>query len=194
ADYTLKNANDGKLSLMNVEGDTVATVDAPWAVDATGQHLPTYYELIPASNTIRQHVDTKGATYPIAVDPSWWWWTATAAQCAAAITPFLVTGGIAIAAKATVLISKINKLRKVKKFDDAVKKAGGAKQYALLKVKEFYNWVYSKSPNWVKKLLKSPSKLSQTQRDLLKQGSGITYGILASAFGLGSCYELATRK
>ncbi|MBP3223236.1 MAG: hypothetical protein J6M18_04845 [Actinomycetaceae bacterium] len=60
--HTLRYGTDGKLDLMNNQGDTVATVDAPWAMDAVGKHLPTYYELIPASSTIRQHVDTKGAT------------------------------------------------------------------------------------------------------------------------------------
>ncbi|MBP3222695.1 MAG: hypothetical protein J6M18_02040 [Actinomycetaceae bacterium] len=135
AGFTLRYGTDGELDLMSNQGDTVATVDAPWAVDATGQHLPTYYELIPASSTIRQHVDMKGATYPIAVDPSWWWWTKNVISCSVGLGSLLASGGAALASRIPQVVSAINKLAKTKAIAVLVKKVGGAKKaaYALVK-------------------------------------------------------------
>lgn len=47
---------------------TLGTVDAPWAVDAVGTRLPTRYSVLP-DGTLRQHVDTEGAVFPVAADP-----------------------------------------------------------------------------------------------------------------------------
>ena len=45
------------------------TFDAPWAVDADGQELPTAYEVI--GDKLVQTVETDGASYPIVADPSY---------------------------------------------------------------------------------------------------------------------------
>ncbi|MBP3222419.1 MAG: hypothetical protein J6M18_00620 [Actinomycetaceae bacterium] len=189
-DHHLRYGTDGKLDLVNNQGDTVATVDAPWAVDATGQqHLPTYYELIPASSTIRQHVDTKGATYPIAIDPSWWWWTATATTCGIEVGALMATGGVAAAAYISKIVAKINKATKIKKVADAVKQAGGAKEYAKLLAKRAYGIIYDKSPNWIKKLIKRPAKLTWNQI-LIADTISLSWDIIADLAGFGSCVSL----
>ena len=43
-------------------------IDAPWAFDANGKSLATYYEL--HGNRLIQHVETTNATFPIVADPS----------------------------------------------------------------------------------------------------------------------------
>lgn len=43
-------------------------IDAPWAVDADGQPLPTHYEI--SGSTLTQVVDTTGATFPVVADPT----------------------------------------------------------------------------------------------------------------------------
>lgn len=47
--------------------DLVGVVEAPWAVDATGKALKTWYET--SGRELVQHVDTTGARYPITMDP-----------------------------------------------------------------------------------------------------------------------------
>ncbi|GAA3573909.1 hypothetical protein [Kribbella ginsengisoli] len=48
--------------------DLVGVLEAPWAVDATGRALKTWYEAS-AGNELVQRVDTAGAQYPITMDP-----------------------------------------------------------------------------------------------------------------------------
>jgi hypothetical protein len=60
---------DGAGGLVVLQGnDVVATIDAPWAVDAHGRDLPTRYSV--EGDTIVQSVDTADATFPVVADPS----------------------------------------------------------------------------------------------------------------------------
>ncbi len=61
-------AGSGGLLITDVSGSVFyGAVRAPWAVDATGRQLGTTYAL--DGGTIVQHVDTRGAVYPIVTDP-----------------------------------------------------------------------------------------------------------------------------
>ncbi|MGN6610474.1 MAG: hypothetical protein ACTHLJ_01750 [Angustibacter sp.] len=67
--HQLEPADDG--SLIVVDGrSVVGTVAAPWARDARGRSLPTHYRL-QADGTLRQVVDTRGATFPVVADPKY---------------------------------------------------------------------------------------------------------------------------
>jgi hypothetical protein len=46
-----------------------AEIAAPWAKDATGRSLPTWYVLDSSGRFLTQHVDTEGAVFPVAADP-----------------------------------------------------------------------------------------------------------------------------
>lgn len=46
-----------------------AGIAPPWAKDASGRSLSTWYVLDSSRRLLTQHVDTSGATYPIAADP-----------------------------------------------------------------------------------------------------------------------------
>jgi hypothetical protein len=48
--------------------DLVGAIEAPWAIDATGRTLKTWYETSNGTELV-QHVDTTGARYPITMDP-----------------------------------------------------------------------------------------------------------------------------
>lgn len=62
----------------------VATLAAPWAVDANGKSVPTHYEI--NGTTVNQVVDTTPDTaYPVTADPSVAWWVWTTAKCVADI-------------------------------------------------------------------------------------------------------------
>ncbi len=62
---------DGSIEVRDVEGDLLAQIAAPWAVDATGASVPVRYELL--GSTVRMHVQhLQGHAYPVVADP-WWW-------------------------------------------------------------------------------------------------------------------------
>ena len=66
----LRPAGDGAFWVVDVTAErTVGAVEAPWAVDARGTLLPTRYTLLP-DGRLRQHVDTDGAVFPVAADPT----------------------------------------------------------------------------------------------------------------------------
>ncbi|MDO4412779.1 hypothetical protein [Cutibacterium sp.] len=90
--YRLQTRNDGDFNLVSEAGEVEGEIEAPWALDASGKQLPTRFELVD-DHTLRQHVDTEGASFPIALDPSWAWWLVTAGKCAVSVAPLLATGG-----------------------------------------------------------------------------------------------------
>jgi hypothetical protein len=67
AGWRLEQAGAG-YQLTKAGTDLVGVVEAPWAVDANGRALKTWYQAS-AGNELVQHVDTAGARYPITTDP-----------------------------------------------------------------------------------------------------------------------------
>lgn len=68
AGQVARPGGSGGLLITDVSGRVFyGAVRAPWAVDATGRQLGTTYSL--EGGTIVQHVDTRGAVYPIVADP-----------------------------------------------------------------------------------------------------------------------------
>lgn len=61
--------NRGGVTVLDSSGNLVNTILAPWAKDANGKNLPTSYSVV--GNRITQHVDTKGATFPVVADPQY---------------------------------------------------------------------------------------------------------------------------
>ncbi|MGO1409791.1 MAG: hypothetical protein ACTH0V_15225 [Microbacteriaceae bacterium] len=71
--------SDGSAVVTNKDGISVP-VDAPWAVDAAGEAVPTHYKV--SNNELIQVVVPDASTqYPIVADPTWRWdsaaWGAT---------------------------------------------------------------------------------------------------------------------
>ncbi|MBE6475944.1 MAG: hypothetical protein E7Z95_10355 [Actinomyces succiniciruminis] len=68
----LTSTSDGGVVIAEdvANGDIVevASAAAPWAVDANGVNLPTWYEVTESS--IVQHVDVEGAAFPVLADPT----------------------------------------------------------------------------------------------------------------------------
>lgn len=60
---------DGRVSVSSADGDLLAGIEAPWAVDAAGQELPTRYEV--QGSILRQVVETESSTvFPVVADPT----------------------------------------------------------------------------------------------------------------------------
>lgn len=91
--------------------ETIATIEQPWAFDATGQAIPTSYEL--NGNVLTQTVHTTSDTaYPVIADPSWWWWAGTAAACSWSVgSLFSAFGLTAKFARAAKILNRMPKLK-----------------------------------------------------------------------------------
>ncbi|GAA4593608.1 hypothetical protein BJY16_001043 [Actinoplanes octamycinicus] len=62
----LESSHGGGFSLIH-DGAEIGAVEAPWARDAAGRHLPTSYRL--EGDTLIQETDVSGATFPVVADP-----------------------------------------------------------------------------------------------------------------------------
>jgi hypothetical protein len=76
--WTIQEAADGSYDVLDADNrPTGGRILAPWAVDAAGKALPTHFEL--TGQSLRQVVDTEGATFPVVMDPTvtagWWYVT-----------------------------------------------------------------------------------------------------------------------
>ncbi|MFD7904211.1 hypothetical protein ACFV4G_18425 [Kitasatospora sp. NPDC059747] len=67
----------GVLLVDRTTGRADSRISAPWAYDANGRALPTSYSV--DGGTVTQHVDTRGAAFPVVADPhyTWGWITGT---------------------------------------------------------------------------------------------------------------------
>lgn len=61
--------NGAGAAVLDKKGEVIAGVDAPWAKDAKGKDVRTYFSV--EGNTLIQHVahKQKGVTYPVVADP-----------------------------------------------------------------------------------------------------------------------------
>ena len=67
---TLTYLPDDGVAVRDDNGDILGTLDAPWAIDATGASVKTWYEI--RQSTIVQHVEPNSSTqFPIVADPFW---------------------------------------------------------------------------------------------------------------------------
>lgn len=65
---SIEVAENGVLVVLDEEGGVLAAVEEPWAVDAGGGAVDTWYEV--EGTTVIQHVAHRdGATYPVVADP-----------------------------------------------------------------------------------------------------------------------------
>src|SRR5699024_7721426 len=62
--------DDGSALILDADGTVVATVAAPWAFDAQGRPVPTWYTVSDDGRALIQHVEPgDDAIFPIIADP-----------------------------------------------------------------------------------------------------------------------------
>ena len=180
--YTFVPKSDGSLSIRDTLGEEEGEVEKAWAVDADGKRLETSYEVL-GDGTLRQHVNTKGAAFPIVADPSVQWWVVTAAKCAGeiaiAFTPFKV-------AKVVASLNRIIKTSKV--VAKAVKALGGVKNAAVAVMKYSFNLLKSKLGKWGSKM-PSFGISAYVKKHAKSIFSFVGWGIF-DALGFGGCGAL----
>jgi len=114
SEYLGEEFSSGEIFIVNSENIIVGIIDKPWAYDANGEAVETYYR-IDNTNTLTQVVNfTNDNAFPIVADPSAWQVT----KCAAAIT--WVIGSTVFAAA---------KILRIKKY---IATLGGIKSAATL--------------------------------------------------------------
>lgn len=154
---------------VHSELSEIATIGAPWAVDASGTQLETQYEI--EGGVLTQVIRTNKETqFPVVADPSVWWWIGTATTCAAQVGALVVAW-----AKLPSVIAKAQKIvNSSKNLKAAVDKLGGLK----------------KAIEAIKTYATNKNKLTAAQRNSLKAMGAFGVGMLADIFGIGSCVKL----
>lgn len=116
ADVDVVLNTDGSASLSRtVSGEDGASITAnigqiakPWAVDASGGEVTTWYEA--AGSSIIQHVEHESAStaYPVVADPKFWWgWNVYVSNTTIGKITTLLLGGAAASQVARALINFI---------------------------------------------------------------------------------------
>lgn len=68
AGTSLRQLPNGSIDVVGPDGRPVASVNRPWAFDATGAAVPTHYRV--EGSVLVQRVEHRGAVYPVVADPS----------------------------------------------------------------------------------------------------------------------------
>lgn len=71
-------SEDGSIDVLGDDRYSIGTFEAPWAIDANGNMIPTWYNI--EGDTITQVVESNNSTvYPVIADPkfTWGWVTGT---------------------------------------------------------------------------------------------------------------------
>lgn len=174
----------------------VATVDAPWAVDANGVPVATRFEV--DGNVITQVVDLDEATaFPVTADPSWWWWTKKATGCVASAGA-LIGGAVALAAKVHNALKASKAGTKLRSAYKMWLKFGNNNRdrlvNLLLSFQTFGGLVLKHGVSQGLKTFKSKKV------GVAATGAGViafvqnASGLLTDILGLGSCVSLITGK
>ncbi len=189
---------------VEVLSQAVATLEAPWAVDAEGNAVETSYNLV--DGTLVQTVVTdENTVFPVVADPSIReiaWWTATSLSCAAAI--------VAVAVPATALYRAARAAKKIAdtakkaaKASNAVKAVGGPQKAAVVFLKNAINDLRRLVISGAKKLSgkaqtavrkmgeKLPQyQLTSQQKVLISAVGGFGVYQTLDVFGVGSCGQI----
>lgn len=168
-DYDLDVINEADIPPVEDLRAPLAVIASPWAYDADGHSLPTYFQV--NGNQIAQIVDTSAAQFPVVADPSVWWWATKIAGCALEVAAW--------AGAAAKLVSTLARAEKVVRGATKV-----ASFYAQLGGKMDKVWTI------IKKYVKDKSSLTKAQ---IKALEGMLKTVGASIFnilGIGTCWDM----
>lgn len=96
---------DGSVSIRDMQGDLLGGYEAPWAIDANNQRVPTSFRV--EGDTLIQFVDTSATdAFPVIADPSdlWGW-----AHCIGVVT-VTVAGNAFVATKVAKLVTRFGSI------------------------------------------------------------------------------------
>jgi hypothetical protein len=151
----------------------IGAIDTPWAFDADGEAVPTFFEVTGTSLTqVVQHRDGDFA-YGITADPNWLWWTKNIAVCVAEVASIAVPGKAAQIAKK--LATKAKSSKKAKQAKEAIDDAGGF----IKAVKLIATYAKNRGKN-----------MSRTNKLRVERLLGSGSAIVVDVLGLGGCWTI----
>lgn len=187
----LANIPDADTSQDTVK-QSIGTIKKPWAIDATGEVLETYFQI--DGTQLTQVVLTNEETiFPVVADPNVVWWVRQAASCLAG-TATLVAFGPAKVATVSAKVYKILKAGKTMKLRAALAnwnylgKTNSARFAALVKhVKNFAGNIISTKGNfklaWAR--MSTTKAGDQAKKFMINSGSTVI-----DLIGLRACYNI----
>ena len=164
---------DGSVDISNEDQLVVGEVKKPWAYDANGNPVKTWFEI--EGSTLTQHVEFSHDTaFPVTADPEWWQNVGTTAACVGELAAYAVAG-----AKVAQIFVKAEKFIKgSEKMIRLYARLGDKMDSVIDKIRKYFTDRTELSASQVKDI-----------EDLLKLGGGTLVGIL----GIGSCYDLGVQ-
>lgn len=161
---------DGSVFVEDPAGTPTAMIDVPWALDAHGDAVPTFFRV--DGDSLTQVIDTTAVSaYPVIADPDLWFIVANSAGCLAEIAGLSLVG-----AKAVQVFAKADKIIRAAtalgKYYDAL----GGKVDKVLGI--FKKWINNRNSL-------TRAQLSALE-GLMREGAKIFF----NALGLGSCFAL----
>lgn len=174
----------------------VATLSAPWAVDANGDQLATHY--VVDRDSLVQVIDIQEETvFPVVADPSWAWYLRKSAECLASVGFLIASPGAKIASVAAKVVSLLKKAKagsSLKRAYDAWLRLGSYDGERLVNflssmriaVSILRDYGVAQLPA---KMLARGGRVAASYRLILYGGTTV-----ASVFGVGSCFSLITGR
>lgn len=164
---------DGSVDISNGDQIIIGEVKKPWAYDANGNPVNTWFEI--EGSTLTQHVEFSHDTaFPITADPEWWQNVGTTAACVGELAAYAVAG-----AKVAQIFVKAEKFIKgSEKMIRLYARLGDKMDSVMDKIRKYFTDRTELTASQVKDV-----------EDLLKLGGGTLVGIL----GIGSCYDLGVQ-
>lgn len=199
----LENATDEQIDALaaipDEKTETVETtevigeVEAPWAVDAEGNELETYYE-IEDGKIVQTVITDEDTVYPVVADPNIAWWVWTASKCLAGVATLVAFGPGKVATVAA-KVYKILKAGKTSKVRQALanwnylgKNNSQRFQALVYHVKRFASDLKNTRDikrSWAR--MSSTKAGDQSKKFILNAGTTVI-----DIIGLKSCYSLYT--
>lgn len=170
----------------------IGTIKKPWAIDATGEELETYFQTDGARVT--QVVATnEGTQFPVVADPNIVWWVKQASTCLAGVAT-LATFGPAKVATVSAKAYKVLKAGKTAKLRTALAnwnylgKTNSARFSTLVKhVKNFAKNIVSTKGNFKLAWTRMSSTKAGDQAKKFMVNAGTT---VIDIIGLRTCYNI----
>lgn len=173
--------------------EAIAEIATPWAVDANGSPLPTYYSI--EGTSIVQTVETTADTaFPVVADPSLLWWIKTGAKCVGGVLALTSLGYAKVSVGIAKLVVKMKQAKATSALGKAYtawKKLGSSNSgrfKELVKQTKALGAMVVKHGRGGLGKHKASSTKAAASYSFLKDGARAVSGV----FGLGGCYEMIT--
>lgn len=90
---SIQMQSDGSAMVVGIKGETISLIGKPWAKDAVGKEVRTWYTTNGASLTQHVNHNVAGIAYPVVADPIVIWLMGVTLYCTGAALHYTLTSG-----------------------------------------------------------------------------------------------------